>query len=733
MKRYSWFTLIFVFFVFYCLNCNVFAAKELYDDFSGTYIDSQKWNYREFVREIVAGKLVSKIGNNMFNGKARNKTSFQNPESINAIQCEIEVVETNLDTGNNPISFARIGGFLYNTQAAGGATGDIWAQVLIGDRGSGLEAFWEVSEALDDDLYDWEKKGSGTLIGPDPPDNLKYGTAYTAKLEYVGNNVVKFTVAGVSHSFSGPERQREPMNQHKQLGTGIDADGGSGIGYASASFDNVYINNAASPYDTFDTAPLNPGNWKTLEEVREISDGKLRINAQADGAIKAQSGMLTNYDTSYLEAKVAVKSDSQLSTGALAYTRIDGYFYNDSHGPGSGQDYNGYEGNVQAQTRIMLHDDDSMVATAAVFRIDNPGNYLATRLYDQDFPISINFDSLYTLSIDFTGSAFTFKCNNETLRYSVTTPIYKPYNEGRWLVSRVYADLGETGYMKVDFDDVYTAEAVGFCEGDFENDGDVDGSDLAVFAADFGRTDCSDDCKGDFDFDGDVDGSDLAVFAVDFGRTDCYKIQRHGGVVAYYPFNGNANDESGNGNDGAVNGAGLTTDRSGNENSAYRFDGIDDNIDLGTGLGLVNNAANLTIAAWIYPYEVSPSGTWRQYTILGERNAGDNYQFAVMDNALYFSFWTNGNESMLSGNEGKIEPETWYFVAVTYDGSLVKFYINGELDRTEWASGNIDGHNSTLFLGTWNGTNGIFDGKLDDIKIFNCALTEWEIQQLFNE
>lgn len=61
------------------------------------------------------------------------------------------------------------------------------------------------------------------------------------------------------------------------------------------------------------------------------------------------------------------------------------------------------------------------------------------------------------------------------------------------------------------------------CEGDFDSDGDVDGSDLAVFAADFGRTDCGSEppCEGDFDSDGDVDGSDLAVFAADFGRTDC--------------------------------------------------------------------------------------------------------------------------------------------------------------------------------------------------------------------
>jgi len=63
------------------------------------------------------------------------------------------------------------------------------------------------------------------------------------------------------------------------------------------------------------------------------------------------------------------------------------------------------------------------------------------------------------------------------------------------------------------------------CGGDFDRNGDVDGSDLAVFAADFGRTNCCESelssCEGDFDLDCDVDDSDLAVFAADFGRTDC--------------------------------------------------------------------------------------------------------------------------------------------------------------------------------------------------------------------
>lgn len=62
-----------------------------------------------------------------------------------------------------------------------------------------------------------------------------------------------------------------------------------------------------------------------------------------------------------------------------------------------------------------------------------------------------------------------------------------------------------------------------FCDGDFDIDGDVDGSDLALFSADFGRIDCASGprCEGDFDSDGDVDGSDLAKFSGNFGRIDC--------------------------------------------------------------------------------------------------------------------------------------------------------------------------------------------------------------------
>ena len=69
------------------------------------------------------------------------------------------------------------------------------------------------------------------------------------------------------------------------------------------------------------------------------------------------------------------------------------------------------------------------------------------------------------------------------------------------------------------------------------------------------------------------------------------------GLVGWWPFNGNANDESGNGNHGTVNGATLTSDRNVKENSAYDFHGDNDYIDISTTNGNFNNQ-QYTISLW---------------------------------------------------------------------------------------------------------------------------------------
>ena len=74
------------------------------------------------------------------------------------------------------------------------------------------------------------------------------------------------------------------------------------------------------------------------------------------------------------------------------------------------------------------------------------------------------------------------------------------------------------------------------------------------------------------------------------------------GLVGWWPFNGNANDESGNGNNGTVNGATLTSDRNGNSNSAYYFSGAGcgTRIDLNLNTSSISNSNEYTISIWVF-------------------------------------------------------------------------------------------------------------------------------------
>jgi len=439
------------------------AGKRLLDDFSGSYMNARKWKYREFVREVAGGKLVSKLGNDSGTGWFRNGMNFQNPGGITKIACSITVVDVKADTGTNPISFARVGGSFYNVQSSGGVTGDIWAEIQIGDRGNGLEAFWEVEKALDDEFNTSEVIGSGTLI---PPGTLQTGISYYVELEYNDEHDIIFHVQTQSTTFVDAGWQRPPVGDMKQLATGIDVSGGSGTGYVSALFDNVAINNEVPAYDSFNTATINTAKWVQQEEVREIAEGKLRMNGRICNPIGNSQTQRANvvsspvrFDRRYIEAKMLIKGGSQIPSGHDAYARFAGWYYNDSHGPGSGQDYNEYDGNVWVAIRLRINPGNGQLeAIASIWRSDDadPDSTQGENLLWQAFPNAISYDTEYTLSIEFSGLNIIFRCNDlAPIIYAVQTPIYEPYDGWAGFQSRVYASPGQCGYIKTTIDDVY--------------------------------------------------------------------------------------------------------------------------------------------------------------------------------------------------------------------------------------------------------------------------------------
>ncbi len=147
----------------------------------------------------------------------------------------------------------------------------------------------------------------------------------------------------------------------------------------------------------------------------DTTDRKLRLGIQANGEKSTTELKLTENDTPFISAKVSVRSGSSVFAGAIGGSSISGWFYNDSRGPGSGQDYNGQEGEVWLDVRLALYDDNTLRAEAFADRKDNADGNLYSTTYEQQFSRSVLFDTEYTLSIELIDFAAIFKCDDETL------------------------------------------------------------------------------------------------------------------------------------------------------------------------------------------------------------------------------------------------------------------------------------------------------------------------------
>lgn len=424
------------------------AAKTLYDDFSGNNLDSGKWIEGELVREVSQGRLVFEVNNSANESVVRERVPFVDPLSINTIECDVMVSAATLDSGANPESFARIDGRFYKAQNSTTERGDIWAGLYLGDRGNGLEAWWAVNEATDDEGNTWEEKDSGTLN----VSGLSYGQSYQVKIDYNGDNQFTFTVAGVSESFNGPARQGQEYTQYKALEAIVS--GASGDGYVSAAFDNVLTNGTA--YDDFSTAPLDHSKWQTLEAVRKISNGKVRL-ASHSAEYRANTRLKFSQIFPYTEATVRIDSASNIASGDRGIARIDGYYYNDTYGPGN---YNGYEGNVWVAIYMNYHGDGTLNAACYAEKTLDAANTQFEALFSRAFNVPILLDRDYRLSIHFTGDKFLFTCKDlvtgreDIFGYEITTQVYEPFDKNLSLLSRVFGN-STGGYMAVDFDDVY--------------------------------------------------------------------------------------------------------------------------------------------------------------------------------------------------------------------------------------------------------------------------------------
>jgi hypothetical protein len=206
------------------------------------------------------------------------------------------------------------------------------------------------------------------------------------------------------------------------------------------------------------------------------------------------------------------------------------------------------------------------------------------------------------------------------------------------------------------------------------------------------------------------------------------------GLIAWYPFHGNTKDESGNKNNGTNNGAVITTDRFGKAKDAYSFNGTNSYISVPSSASLESPTKRLTMSAWVNLAGVSLAGDpWNP--ILSKTNSITNsfmYAFAVFDNPASSLYAVTNSWSTNTSASYNFALNKWYMVTVVLDSIKAYFYVNGSLVSTNTFATNIVHDTRPLTIGSDPpGENEVCNGKLDDIAIWNRALTGSEVKQLY--
>ena len=206
------------------------------------------------------------------------------------------------------------------------------------------------------------------------------------------------------------------------------------------------------------------------------------------------------------------------------------------------------------------------------------------------------------------------------------------------------------------------------------------------------------------------------------------------GLVGWWPFNGNANDESGNGNNGTVNGATLTADRFGNANQAYGFD-LNQSI-----TSSIQNSSSYSISIWVNMSDFfgNPSSPFPSSTFVSHKS-DDVYGngFVLQQNQNQWG-WLEYNTAPQSVQHlfGNTNLNQWYHIVFTSNQNGNRyFYINTNLQDAFQGNLIITGGNIYNFkIGAHIDGPSVFwfKGTIDDVGYWNRALTECEIQDLYH-
>jgi len=210
------------------------------------------------------------------------------------------------------------------------------------------------------------------------------------------------------------------------------------------------------------------------------------------------------------------------------------------------------------------------------------------------------------------------------------------------------------------------------------------------------------------------------------------------GLVGWYPFSGNANDESGLGTNGVINAAVLSSDRFGSVNSSYLFNGINSSIDLGINPSINSILNDFTLSYWV-KIGVSPGGGVVISSYSNQNSSSWRFisRFDVSGNATEYLVNTVWQSSLLYTSN--LQLNQWINYTFTRQGGNTKIYIDGILINSFNLSSQSISNPSSPAATTKLGVNfpagagtEFFNGNIDDFGLWNRALSQQEITALYN-
>lgn len=224
----------------------------------------------------------------------------------------------------------------------------------------------------------------------------------------------------------------------------------------------------------------------------------------------------------------------------------------------------------------------------------------------------------------------------------------------------------------------------------------------------------------------------LVVCILFLGYVSCEK-NINPELLAYYSFNGDASDQSGNNNHGVVHGGHLTKDRFGNANNAYKFDGSSAYI-----IALVSNMPAVddpqTICFWFMVDQTPVFGDSYgagNIFVLADSTQGVGIQLGYRAsgyNTLGYDTWFWGGRTILESQHPAINE--WHHIAYSFDGEEHLFYIDGRQTAQSFVKPQ-KGTPHMLMFGNYPGGNQFFKGCLDDVKIYKGTLSNTAINDLY--